>query len=152
MRWLLNRGADSNARTILSQSPLHWAASGVHLEVVQVLLEHDPDINLQNNDGDTPLNCILYQLDPSTKREAVDIVRRLLEHGADTNICNNKHSTPLHQASFVGSLEVALLLLSYGAKVDVKDREGRTPFQLASSIRRHEIAELLLEHGAVPQP
>ena len=152
VRWLLNHGADSNARAYDSCTPLHLAACHLHLEAVQVLLEHNPDINSQNNYGDTPLNDISLRVDSSTEGEAVDIVRRLLEHpsGADANICNNKYSTPLHRASSQGSFEVTRLLLSYGAKVDVKDWNGMTPFQMASSAGHHEIAELLLEHGAVP--
>ena len=151
MRWLLNHGADLNARTYTSRTPLHWAASGALIEAVQMLLEHNPDINPRDDYGDSPLYDILSRLS-STEGEAVDIVRRLLEHGADANTRNNNHSTPLHQASSRGLLEVARLLLSYGAKVDEKDGGGMTPFQRASSEGRHEIAVLLLEHGAVPKP
>ena len=148
VRWLLNHGADSNARSYSGRTPLHWAVYGVHPEVVHVLLERKVDINLQSKKGKTPLYDAMRYFLPYPKE--VDIVRRLLEHGADTNIPDHRDSTPLHQASYRGFLEAARLLLSYGAKVDAKDGEGITPFQVASSRGHHETAELLLEHGAVP--
>ena len=150
MLWLLNRGADASAPTHrYRHTPLSNAASAMQPEAVQVLLEHNADVNSRNHIGGTPLygTCGRYCCSWSKAMNA-DIVRRLLEHGADPNICTKYHSTPLHKASSRGLLEVARLLLSYGAKVDAKDKEGMTPFQLAAS---HRMRKLLLEHGAVPQ-
>jgi ankyrin repeat protein len=149
MRWLLNHGADASAQTDLGRLSLHRAAFNENLEAVQLLLEYNPDINLQDNYGDTPLHDILARIGPSTEGKVVEIVRRLLEYGADPNIRPRTGSTPLHQASSCGSLEVACLLLSHGANVDEQDDHGRTPFQVASS---DELRKLLLEHGAVPPP
>ena len=154
MRWLLDHGADVNAPTQPPRyTPLFGAACELHLEAVQILLEHNANIKFQNDKGDTPLHDAFNgSRTHNSEGEVVDMVRRLLEHGAGPNICNNNHSTPLHQASSFGFLEAARLLLSYGAKVDVKDKEGRTPFQLATSNGRDEMTKLLLENGAVPQP
>ena len=148
MQWLLDHGADPNARNSYGIIPLFYAKW--HLEAVQVLIEHNADINSQNDAGETTLNRIFIH-PAGLKENRADIVRRLLEQGADPNICSNDHSTPLHHASSDGSLEAARLLLSYGAKVDEKDGRGRTPFQLAASEEHDEITKLLLEHGAVPQ-
>jgi ankyrin repeat protein len=152
MRWLLSHGANASACKDLGRTALHRAASHVNLEVVQMLLEYNPDIGLRDDYGDTPLHDILEWIGPSTEEKVVEIVRRLLEYGADPNIRRNNgssRSTPLHQASSCGSLEVTRLLLSHGAKVDEQDGDGRTPFQVASS---DELKKLLLEHGAVPPP
>ena len=150
MRWLLDRGADANAQRCSPGrfTPLHEAATGTHLEAVQLLLERNADANLQSTGGDTSLHGAIHGY---FKRKVADIVRRLLEYGADPNICDNDVSTPLHQASYRGLLEVAQLLISYGAKVDEKDKRAKTPFQLAASEGHGEITKLLLEHGAVPQ-
>ena len=152
MRWLLDHGADANARTIEHYTPLYFATYGTHLEAVQLLIEHNADINSQNDDGETPLYGVFSRPpDDELEGEVADIVRLLLEHGADPNIPRNDKSTPLHEASSRGFLETARMLLSYGAKVDEKDGRGRTPFQLATSRGHDEITKLLLEHGAVPQ-
>ena len=154
MRWLLDRGADTSARSGYYAIPLSEAAFSKHLEAVQILLEYNADTNMRGVDGRTPLNsafeCRGDRRDQMGK--LVEIIRRLLEHGADPNICDNHHRTPLHRASSYGLLEAAELLLSYGAKVDEKDRDGMTPLQLAASEGHDEITKLLLEHGALLQP
>ena len=146
MRWLLDHGADPNARTCYDYTPLFYATW--YLEAVQVLIENNADVNMQNNNGETPLYNVFTR---GRSDNIADIVQRLLEHGADPNIRNNDDSTPLHRASSNGWLEAARLLLSYGAKVDEQDKNGMTPFQLAASRGHDEIRKLLLEHGAVPQ-
>ena len=62
MRWLLDHGADANARSRYRFTPLSEAAYAMQLEAVQVLLEHNADINSQNNDGETPLYWVLTTL------------------------------------------------------------------------------------------
>jgi len=150
MRWLLNHGANASAQTDLGRLSLHRAAFNENLDAVEVLLEYNPDIDLQDNYGDTPLHDILTRIGRFPEAKVVEIVRRLLEYGADPNIRTHSGSTPLHQASSGGSLEVARLLLSYGANIVEKDAEGKTPFQVASLRGHDEIMILLLEQGAVP--
>ena len=152
IRWLLNHGANARAQTDLRRTPLHMAACAMDLGAVEVLLEHElqPDINLQDTYGDTPLHDVLRKFRRFQEGQVVAIARRLLEHGADPNIRHRSGSTPLHRASSHGSLEVARLLLSYGASIDEKDEEDRTPFQVASLHGHHGIMKLLLERGTVP--
>ena len=147
MRWLLDHGADKNARTKYLWTPLYGAVLRPWSKAAQVLLEHNADANLQDIHGRTPLHRTLVH---GMDRMLIDVVRRLLEHGADPNIRTN-HTTPLHQASSHGSLEVARLLLSYGANVDEKDENGKTPLQVVASSRHEEMTKLLIEHGAVSQ-
>jgi ankyrin repeat protein len=149
-RWLLNHGANASAQTDFGWTPLHCAAFRMNLEAVQVLLEYNPDINLQDRYGNTPLDIILIKISPSPDEKVVEITRRLLGYGADPNIRNADGSTPLHLASSRGSLEVTRLLLSYGANIEEKDGGGRTPFQVASSYGYDEILKLLLEQRVVP--
>ena len=129
-------------------TPLSCAAYDTRIECAQVLLDHNANVNLQDDHGLTPLHDAIM----GDGEHKLDTARRLLEHGADPNICDDSHSTPLHQASSRGLLEVARLLLNYRAKINAKDDEGRTPLQVAASERHHEITKLLLEHGAVPPP
>ncbi|KAH9015322.1 ankyrin repeat-containing domain protein [Lactarius pseudohatsudake] len=154
MGWLLNHGADPNARTprrYEGWTPLHIAATYTNFEAVQILLEHSADVNSRRDNGNTPLHDIShFRYHPEGKR--VDVMQRLLEHGANPNACDNKHSAPLHRASSKGLVEVARLLLNYRANIDERDGEGRTPFQVALLKGHHEMTKLLLEHGAMAQP
>jgi ankyrin repeat protein len=120
------------------------------LEVVQLLLDHNADVNSQDKGGDTPLSITIFLPAYAEEERGVDVVRRLLEHGADPNTCLRKQWTYIHQASSHGWLEVTRLLLIYGAKVDGKDNEGKTPHQVASENGHHEIAKLLSEHVELP--
>ena len=149
VRWLLDHGADPNARGDPGwpRAPLFYAAYTMQFEVVQTLLEHNADINLQSTDGETPLYWVSSNC--GSREKFMDMVRLLLEHGADPNI-GNRHTTLLHRASSLGSIEAARLLLSHGAKVDAKDKTGRTPLQVVASKVRDELTKLLVEHGAVP--
>ena len=152
IRWLLDRGADPNVRTLGGSSwvPLHVAIHDENVEVVQVLLENNADINLHCARGRAPIHDALNGTWISPKK--VDIVRRLLKHGADPSTRDRNQSTPLHYVSSKGWLEAARLLLSYGASVDEKDGEGRTPFEVASAKGHDEMAKLLLEHSTAYEP
>jgi ankyrin repeat protein len=132
IRWLLDHGADPNVRTLggSSWTPLHRQIRMGNFELVQTLLEHNADINLQCAKGRTPLRAAVSHT--SIYTVGVDTVQLLLEHGADPNIPDHDQSTPLHRVSSIGWLEATQFLLSYGARVD-ENEKGRTPFQLASA-------------------
>ena len=138
-------------------TPLDYAAGEGHLEVAQLLLEHNAYINSQYKDVSTPFHHIfLYGTDVM---DYPSVVRLLLEHGANPNARDNKRRTPLHMVSSskreefssewaVPSwrLEVARILLVHGADVDAKDEKGRTPMQVALGKGQTELAELLSEY------
>ncbi|KAH9012827.1 ankyrin repeat-containing domain protein [Lactarius deliciosus] len=42
-------------------TPLHYAAYYGHLEVVRLLLEHNAEVNSQDDNGYTPLFCASQQ-------------------------------------------------------------------------------------------
>ncbi len=53
--WLIDRGAEIDARRDNGDTPLHVAASRGFVEPVTVLLVHGADRNLENTEGETPL-------------------------------------------------------------------------------------------------
>lgn len=62
---------------------MHAAASYAHLELLEYLISVGGDINLRDDDGDTPLYVV----------ESVDAARWLVEHGADASITNDEGLT-----------------------------------------------------------
>ena len=139
--FLLNRGANVNARdhgehTLLMQAP-YWD----HPEIVRMLLRHGADPNTTDNDGWTPLHKAAVQGNPA-------LVRALLENGADINARNEVGITALMAAVYLEKVEAARLLLQEGADFHAFEQYGCTPLELASSLENEEMAKLIREYGA----
>jgi ankyrin repeat protein len=77
---------------------LHVACTNSNIDTVNTLLYTD-DVNVQNNDGDTPMHC-------ACQMGNVDIVGCLISVFADTNITDNDKTTPVEQAEFFGNNEL----------------------------------------------
>eukprot|EP00057_Strongylocentrotus_purpuratus_P019226 XP_011673700.1 PREDICTED: uncharacterized protein LOC581115 isoform X3 [Strongylocentrotus purpuratus] len=77
---LLSSGLDINQKDEATggNTALHWAASFSGIDIIKILLEHNPDVNAINSDGTTPLHDAVLRGD-------VDIVKELVAHGADIN-------------------------------------------------------------------
>jgi ankyrin repeat protein len=57
---------------------LHAASSYGHIDIIQFLLDQGADIDIADNDGDTPLYTV----------ESIPIARYLVEHGATIDRLN----------------------------------------------------------------
>ena len=60
--YLLNRGADIEARSIEGDRALHLAALANHPRMVEFLLANGADVNVQNVDGISPLHCARFSM------------------------------------------------------------------------------------------
>ena len=78
VRKLIGRGADVNKP---GWAPLHYAATGGHLEIMNLLLEHHAFIDAESPNGTTPLMMAAHYGTPAA-------VKLLLEAGADTSMRN----------------------------------------------------------------
>ena len=102
MMWLLDAGADVNAKTLRGATPLHWA---IHDEAkVRLLLTRGAVVNAKQFDGRTPLLLAASLGNGNTT------LRLLLEHGADPSIATMNGQTPLMAAAIRGDVEAIGLL------------------------------------------
>ena len=165
-QFLLNQGADLNARATLHASispdyttfldkmeagddkreledstPLHAAALANARETAEVLLQNGADINAKDDEGDTSLHFAAL----ANARETAEV---LLQNGADANAQAKDGTTPLHFAALANACKIAEVLLKSEADINAKAEGGVTPLHYAASANACEIAEVLLKSGA----
>ena len=85
---LIARGADVNHP---GWTPLHYAASRGHREMMRLLLDNEAYIDSEAANGTTPLMLAAYSAPPLA-------VKLLLEEGADPTLLNNGNASALDLA------------------------------------------------------
>jgi len=55
---LIAQGHSVNVVDAVGNTPLHWAASGGHIDTVKLLLKNGVDVNALNKNGDTALHKV----------------------------------------------------------------------------------------------
>ncbi|ORC84614.1 putative ankyrin repeat family protein [Trypanosoma theileri] len=157
---------------------LHFAAFNGDLDMIRMLLEYHPDLELRNYDGNTPLimaakghqnEAIRLLVDagadvnfktPTGGTAAhfaasmgyVDTVRLLVELGADVLHLNCETGTVLHWAAHSGDPNcIGAMIYEFKLPIDVKDVHGGTALFTALFMKKVEAVEFLLEHGADPE-
>jgi hypothetical protein len=102
-RKLIERGADVNKP---GWAPLHYAATGGHLEIMNLLLEHHAFIDAESPNGTTPLMMAAHYGTPAA-------VRLLLEAGADTAMRNQLGLTAIDFAQRANRADSAELIAAH---------------------------------------
>lgn len=127
------------------RTPLHWASRGVHLDVLEYLVENGADVNAVDDDKVTPLHSLSYR--GNTK--AMEI---LMEEGANVETKDSNGLTPLIYAAYAGQEEASASLLRYGAGVGVRDDSGLTAVDTAEDQGYESLTRYLLSMGAELTP
>jgi len=155
VEYLLEAGADRDARDRSRRTPLHAAAAAGALSVARLLVKRGAPPDDQDDAGDTPLHL-------AARVGAADVVQKLRvaceKSGRDPWQRNHADQTPLHVACEASHMAAALHLVpTESAQLNARDSEGRTA--LASACRRaarngegaadaFQIALVLLKAGA----
>ncbi len=148
--WLLDHGADVDARDTDGRPALHLAvlAPGRAGAVLRTLLEHRARLDATDPDGSTALH-------QAAATNTALTITLLLAAGADPNARARDGSTPLHRAAvaqpFRTELEVTgsiAALVAGGADVDARDQRGSTPLHHAVLVDCAVAVSILLAHGA----
>ena len=103
---LLESGANVNHRTRHGSYALNAAAVENEVDVIQILLDHGADPNVQNSQGDTPLICATKYA--GGKAATVEL---LVKAGTNLDIRDNKGKTALDYAKAKNQQEATALLL-----------------------------------------
>jgi len=141
VRYELNKGVDVNAPDPDGWRALHYAASGHHTDIVELLLEWHADVNSRGRSGRTALQL-------AAEKGFSDLAETLLEKGADFKAGDDDGLTPLHYAASKGHVEIVKILLRRGATVDARSKRNGTPLHSAAYSGQLAVVELLLSKGA----
>jgi ankyrin repeat protein len=143
-RALIHAGVDVDGGvTLFGFAPIHLAAAGSRVEIVDLLIRSGADVELKNERGQSALHlaCQAFTRDPMPQSEprARATVRRLLEAEADPRARDLRDNTPLHYAarSFVCGPEIVRLLLEKGASPRDVNLSGATPFMAAYALGKN---------------
>lgn len=134
--WKAADSVDSDGHSLL-----HLAVAQGRPDLVQLLLEFDPDIEAHSRSGSSPLEAA------AAAGEAL-IVELLLAHKASPERSESSTWGPLHLAAGNGHAEVVRHLLLKGANVNAVTRDGSTALHLAVEERRRDCVRLLLANAA----
>ena len=147
--FLLDHGADVDARDNEDSTLLHAASSAGSVKTAELLLKYGANIHGRNKKGRTPLLHAVATSDDGWAENYFDAIRLLLQHGADADAQDNDHMTALHLAGRIGCLKAAQLLLGFGASVYLQNSEGKTALQVAWAEGDELFVELLSEDWQV---
>jgi ankyrin repeat protein len=138
VRWLLDHGADPNARCDWDITPMSRAVSRASLPTIRLLFEHG---------GSVRHGQLLHFVANRKESDVTGIVDLLLDLGASlhelqyrddkVSWAENKRlglGTPLHGAIQLENKDLVFHLLKRGADPMIKDSLGRTAIVLAETV------------------
>lgn len=133
-------------------TPLHVAAHGGDLEVIEMILQGCRDVNVENDDGTTALHYFVRGRYPDGMNgRAESILHGFIRKGADLNARNRYKETPLHCAIVNRRVHMVRALLGAGADPNVSTVK-MSALELAIQVGPAEVVELLVRAGAQIDP
>ncbi|NWW67695.1 TRPA1 protein, partial [Ifrita kowaldi] len=127
----------------LNATPLHHAAEGGQIELMQLIIDDSSCevLNVMDSSGNTPLHW-------ATKKNQIESVRLLLSRGANPNILNSNMMAPLHMAVQSLHNEIVKILVQHSSTdVNLEGEAGNTPIIVACYKDNPEALTLLIENG-----
>ena len=130
----------------VGDTALLLATASGHRDIVELLLEHGANVDVQDNYGTTALMA-------AANRGNRDMVELLLEHGANPNkqMIATEYTpsdTALIYAAARGQLDIVKLLLQHGADIDKPNDRGNTALAIAMIHKHPDVVKYLLGRGA----
>ncbi len=129
---LIELGAEVNRA---GWSPLHYAATSGHVDVIELLLEHHAFIDAGSPNGTTPLMM-------AARFNHTEAARKLLQAGADPTLVNGADMTAKNYAQEGNNKDLAFWFEL--EEISFKNRNLNSPIDLNSS---SNLPEIVIESG-----
>jgi ankyrin repeat protein len=142
----LDAGVDVNEESSTGLTPLHYAASSGHNDIVELLIERGANVNATDSGkGATPLDYAHW-------RDHEEVIETLNAHNAQREHEKGGkgigHSSVIHDAALDGDIDEVQRQLDAGVDPNLKSSKGATPLFYAVYKGHLEIVELLITRGA----
>ncbi|MFW6277403.1 MAG: ankyrin repeat domain-containing protein [Prolixibacteraceae bacterium] len=175
VKYLIDTGADVNAKAADGLTPLHMAASIFKgnegkenitkeyskYDIFRLVMDAGADLTATTNDGWTALHSAVanaYTGWRGNPDHSLQRIEDLIKAGVGLETKDANGRTPLHWASMQGYLlysgvpsvkaNAAELLIENGADIQATDKNGDTPLHLATKMGYPEIVLALVKAGA----
>jgi len=144
MSYLLEKGANIEAKNINGHTPLFTAAKKKSIEAMKLLI--DAGANIKQTLSDQQQNIIHFILSRCTNPNIfIPIIEHCLDSGVDVNAQNHLEFTALHYAVIENCPDIVKLLLKHNANKNIADLRFVTPLDIATENGYTEIIELLTD-------
>ena len=121
---------------------LHLACINNDVDCIRMLLKHNADLAVRNNEGLTP---IMF----AVKYHVLTVADFLIENGADLTAKDSVSNSLLHQSVITNSPHISEILVQKNPKwLRAINKEGETPLILAVKLKHAFLVSMFLEHGA----
>ncbi len=144
-QFLIQRGADANAKDKWGHTSLYYAIRKDNLDLMNILIANGAKVDIKHL-GEATGETALHYAATTGKTEAVKL---LLKAGANINAKDDRGRNVLHRAVQSADGEIVALLVGKGAEIDAKDDEsGFTALHHAARLGNTNAAEVLIAKGA----
>ena len=148
---LLGMGANVNMRSARGRTALHEAVVRKDNEMVQLLLDNAPDIDVNRGN---PTSFDRSALLVAIRQGSDDIAKTMLKNpnvSVDIDLQDSRGSTALSFAALLDLRDIVDILLDSHAKMDLTETSsGRSAMVIAVEKNYSNIVSRLLSHGADP--
>ena len=140
VRFLLENGANLEAKTSKGHTPLHFAVLYKKIEVVKLLIQKGADINATDGFKNTPLHMAIFS-------NRIEVGTILVKNRANLEAKDNWGFTPLQKAILQDDKKFTKLFLNHGAiAVNPLTFFGLLPFEYAIQGNKLNIVCLLVQN------
>ena len=143
VQWFLEKGATVTCESNRGWNTLHYAAQGGDTDILSIIHNHQPNIELRTNAGSTALML-------AALCGKLHAVKWFLEKGATVNCEDNRGWNTLHHASKGGDTDTISLIHTHLPNIESKTGEGYTPLMVAAFCGKLHAVQWFLERGANP--
>ena len=150
-RWLIDKGAEVNAKDEYGLTPLYWAARRNAAEVAKLLIDKGAEVNVKGNYGRAPLYA--------AGQNAAEVAKLLIDNGAEAGKGTKLspagirkmerflNTSPLHLAVLHNDLEQVRSLIE-SENINKKIEGIWSPLRVAVLQNNLSMVKLLVDQGA----